>query len=338
MTVIASEGIESCRKACGGHGYSHFSGLPLLYEDYVAACTYEGENTIMHLQTARYLMKVARQSLAGEKLAGNCNYLEKLAENLKKRKRRFSSSSFLLAFDAILDEHHHILLIAIAFPETVGDLLQPSFQLNAYRRRAASAIYDTLLGLESKRKEGQSGLFSCPSNVCIRQKGRPNPHPFFSLSLSFPIETEAWNSSLVDLVRCSQAHCQYILLTNFISSLDQLPETKSKRVLKQLCDLFALHTMEKFLGEFTESGILPSKQIKMLRATIQKLLTEIRPNAVSLVDSWCFHDYELNSALGRYDGNVYEALYKWAQKAPLNKTQEGPAYKSILKPKFNSNL
>jgi len=42
------------------------SGLPLLYEDYVAACTYEGENTIMHLQTARYLMKEARKSLGGE--------------------------------------------------------------------------------------------------------------------------------------------------------------------------------------------------------------------------------------------------------------------------------
>jgi len=66
------------------------SGLPLLYEDYVAACTYEGENTIMHLQTARFLMKVARQSLDGEKMVGNCKYLENLANHNKRGEALFS--------------------------------------------------------------------------------------------------------------------------------------------------------------------------------------------------------------------------------------------------------
>ena len=80
------------------------------------------------------------------------------------------------------------------------------------------------------------------------------------------------------------------------------------------------------------------KQLQVIRSASKKLLVSIRPNAVALVDAWSFHDYELNSALGRYDGNVYEALYKWAQKAPLNKTQVGPAYKPILQAKFTSNL
>ena len=30
------------------------AGLPTLYADYVAACTYEGENNVMFLQTARW--------------------------------------------------------------------------------------------------------------------------------------------------------------------------------------------------------------------------------------------------------------------------------------------
>jgi len=51
------DSVETCRKACGGHGFSLFSGLPTLYTDWVAACTYEGENNVMYLQTARYLMK-----------------------------------------------------------------------------------------------------------------------------------------------------------------------------------------------------------------------------------------------------------------------------------------
>lgn len=34
-TWITCEGIEKCRLACGGHGYSLLSGLPTLYASYV---------------------------------------------------------------------------------------------------------------------------------------------------------------------------------------------------------------------------------------------------------------------------------------------------------------
>lgn len=47
------QGIEQCRLACGGHGYSHASGLPEIYSFAVAGCTYEGENIVMLLQVAR---------------------------------------------------------------------------------------------------------------------------------------------------------------------------------------------------------------------------------------------------------------------------------------------
>ena len=49
----ALEGVEQCRLACGGHGYSHASGIPKIYGTISAAVTYEGENTVMMLQTAR---------------------------------------------------------------------------------------------------------------------------------------------------------------------------------------------------------------------------------------------------------------------------------------------
>ena len=47
----------------------------------------------------------------------------------------------------------------------------------------------------------------------------------------------------------------------------------------------------------------------------------IRQEAVPLVDAFDFHDEILNSCLGRYDGDVYTHLYKWAQNAPRNKTK-----------------
>lgn len=51
----ANAGIEECRMACGGHGYSRCSGIPDIYVTFTPSCTYEGENTVMMLQTARYV-------------------------------------------------------------------------------------------------------------------------------------------------------------------------------------------------------------------------------------------------------------------------------------------
>ena len=42
---------------------------------------------------------------------------------------------------------------------------------------------------------------------------------------------------------------------------------------------------------------------------------------MSLVDAFDHSDYVLNSPLGRYDGNVYEDLFRWAQRSALNKDE-----------------
>ena len=47
--------LQLCRKACGGHGYSRASGIPDIYVDLAPSVTYEGENTVLYLQTARYV-------------------------------------------------------------------------------------------------------------------------------------------------------------------------------------------------------------------------------------------------------------------------------------------
>ncbi|XP_077308010.1 peroxisomal acyl-coenzyme A oxidase 2-like [Lithobates pipiens] len=74
-TEICSNGVEVCRKACGGHGYSLFSGLPSLYTRVVASCTYEGENTVLHLQAARFLIKCFGAAQSGKPLPRTTSYL-----------------------------------------------------------------------------------------------------------------------------------------------------------------------------------------------------------------------------------------------------------------------
>ncbi|XP_018417949.1 PREDICTED: peroxisomal acyl-coenzyme A oxidase 2 [Nanorana parkeri] len=74
-TEICSNGVEVCRKACGGHGYSLYSGLPTLYTRVVASCTYEGENTVLHLQVARFLIKCFAAAQSGKPLPQTTSYL-----------------------------------------------------------------------------------------------------------------------------------------------------------------------------------------------------------------------------------------------------------------------
>ncbi|KAK3885691.1 hypothetical protein Pcinc_010112 [Petrolisthes cinctipes] len=68
-------GIDICRLACGGHGYLSSSNLPRIYTTIAAGITYEGENTVMFLQVARYLIKSFRASSQGQTLPFSVSYL-----------------------------------------------------------------------------------------------------------------------------------------------------------------------------------------------------------------------------------------------------------------------
>ena len=61
------------------------------------------------------------------------------------------------------------------------------------------------------------------------------------------------------------------------------------------------------------------EQVSLARDQLYSLLKVVRKEAVPLVDAFDFPDGVLNSALGRYDGDVYNHLFQWAQKAPRNK-------------------
>lgn len=66
--------------------------------------------------------------------------------------------------------------------------------------------------------------------------------------------------------------------------------------------------MDQEAAEFLSSGYLSPKQAELLRNRVHALFAELRPQAVSLVDAFGIPDYQLNSALGRYDGAFLHSL------------------------------
>lgn len=67
FSEVAARGMEICRLSMGGHGFAEYSGLPSLIKEYTPNVTHEGENSIMYLQVARYVMKSFKASVIKKK-------------------------------------------------------------------------------------------------------------------------------------------------------------------------------------------------------------------------------------------------------------------------------
>lgn len=114
-----------------------------------------------------------------------------------------------------------------------------------------------------------------------------------------------------------------ILVVNFHKALQSSPlSSQAAETMAHLFQLYSLHTMDADARTFSTTKAVNPSSLDALSDAILVLMTEkIRPHAVKLVDSWQLPDYILDSALGRYDGKVYEDLFDRAHRRnPLNRT------------------
>lgn len=68
-TTLAADGIETCRRAMGGHGFGGGSGLVGLNADYLSKPTVEGDNWMITQQVAAYLIKKMTSAVANPNTA-----------------------------------------------------------------------------------------------------------------------------------------------------------------------------------------------------------------------------------------------------------------------------
>ncbi|XP_019840245.2 peroxisomal acyl-coenzyme A oxidase 2 isoform X3 [Bos indicus] len=129
LSDFCTQGVEQCRRACGGHGYSKLSGLPSLLTRVTASCTYEGENTVLYLQTARFLIKsyLNTQKSPGSALKGSLP----------------QSVAYLTAPD-----------LARCPAQTAADFLQPELYTTAWAHVAVRLIKDSVHHLQTLRQAG----------------------------------------------------------------------------------------------------------------------------------------------------------------------------------------
>ena len=61
FTQDGYDGLLQIRQALGGAGYSCWSGIPALIDYSSPGTTYEGDNTVMALQSTNFLKKLVKQ-------------------------------------------------------------------------------------------------------------------------------------------------------------------------------------------------------------------------------------------------------------------------------------
>lgn len=122
-------------------------------------------------------------------------------------------------------------------------------------------------------------------------------------------------------------------------------KTKNERARAVLIKLLLLYGVEKIVersSSFYEMGVISSSTLKNIQNLREKLLAELRPDALTIVESFEYDDNTLHSAIGAADGNVYERLMDWSKnynvvnKEEVRKelVEEIKKAKSQLKPKL----
>ena len=133
------------------------------------------------------------------------------------------------------------------------------------------------------------------------------------------LRRKEWNECLVEFKRVSNVHASYLLVRDFQATVASMQDgSNERRVMNELQKCMALWMIERDMGDFCEDRYLNAEQISWVRENVSIMLKKLRPIAVPLVDAMDYNDFRLKSAIGRKDGNVYEALFATCLESPLN--------------------
>ncbi|KAK3829095.1 MAG: hypothetical protein J3Q66DRAFT_292911 [Benniella sp.] len=260
---LATAQMEDARRACGGHGFAWCGGIVDTLTTALQDVTVEGENTILHLQTSRWLLKTVIQ-------AHKTKDLSALPVGLRPA----------LQGDNALEQEKSTI---VPGQPIAGDAL-----IAAFWHREARVLQDVVSQI---LKDGGG--------------------------------EEAMAKSQVRMVELSRTHGEGMLVRNFYEAIAKEEQTIREKggdinksylpVLKMLCELHSIHRLLEQAGDFMEDGYVSRRQIVWCKERRMELIDLLRYELVGLVDAYDISDNQLNSAIGRYDGRVYESLYEWAK-------------------------
>ncbi|KAK7867136.1 hypothetical protein R5R35_005852 [Gryllus longicercus] len=128
----------------------------------------------------------------------------------------------------------------------------------------------------------------------------------------------AKNDSQVFYARdLSIAYIELAVIQLFLKFLNEIEDTNIRLILRKLCSLYGLWSLQNHLGILYEARIIEGNVTsKLLKQGVLQLCEELKPEAITLVDALAPPDFILNSVLGMSDGQVYKHLQSHMLQTP----------------------
>lgn len=152
-------GIVEIIRACGGHGYNIYSGLPNQLMESFPSMIYEGENSVLFLQVSRDMLSMLRHASSGNqsKISPQFDYFNKDPSTftLPKTKSDFENLDILIqmfAHSALINTQRAGLIMM----EKIGEGHDPK------------KVFDTMLGSRLWSMGKVHGVYSIARNAVQR--------------------------------------------------------------------------------------------------------------------------------------------------------------------------
>jgi len=323
-TSLAAEGMEECRRACGGHGYSDLAGIAPAWRSFVHTCTAEGDNGVMLLQAGRAVLRAreaAGSAGGGGALPGpGCGSAGR--DHLAYLGGEGSDAASLVASlhdaEALAGPGGGDAALALlrAAARAAADAALAAGGGSAAASLAAPAAQPAVAG--AALAHAHAALQGALSEACARldaatREGAPAAAGGGGAGAGdAPVPMSA--AAAGGAVRL----CPGVAVA-----------------LRSVSCLSGLVLLRRSLPILADAGIAGRGCAAAVDAATDALCSRLRPVAVSLVDGCGVHDHVLSSAIGRRDGAAYEGMWLWAQRSSLGDAAAGPvdrAFGATLRP------
>ena len=134
-------------------------------------------------------------------------------------------------------------------------LLDPEFHLSAFRYREKRMLHAVARRMRGMIKDGLSSY-------------------------------DAFLKCQSHMIGMAEAYVERVVLEEFIRIVEEIKNEDMQPVLTDLCHLFALSTMEEHKGWYLEHDYISGGKSKAIRRVVDELCARIRPEALSLVESF----------------------------------------------------
>jgi len=286
-TWLTNDALETCRQQLGGHGYSAYNALGAMRSDFAVQCTWEGDNTVLALQTARALM-AAVDAAQG---AGT--------DGAKAASDR-AGAPYLLATPRS------------SAAASAADLSSPAELQSMLDAAARQACHDAWRRLREARARigGPSAGGSAMGD-----------------DVAAAVQSRAWDEASPLLVEASRAHVWRTVFCWMRAAVDARAAAERRGecggaasgvglALGRLLRLFGVSKAKACLATLLRSGHVQAEAGPWLESEEDRLCEAVRPDAVGMTDAFGYCDSLVKAPFGRADGDIYSAYMRRVASAP----------------------